>query len=645
MIPVKERQILMKLKLTKKQKKMLYRIIGAIVLLIAAEVVSRLFELPRAALIGIYLLPFACAGWDVVKKAVMNIGHGQLFDENFLMTVATIGAMAVGEYSEGAAVMIFYQTGELFQNIATTRSRKSVADLMDIRPDSAVVIRDGERVELHPSEIETGEIIEVRAGEKLPLDGIIVEGESSLNTAALTGESMPRDVAAGDEVLSGCVNLSGTLTIRTTKPFGESTVSKILSMVETAASKKAKSENFITKFAKVYTPAVVGAAVLLAAIPPLVSSISFSDSLMRALNFLVVSCPCALVISVPMSFFGGIGGASRKGVLIKGGNYMEALSEVTTVIFDKTGTLTRGEFSVTKVIPNGCTEEELLSAAAAAESGSNHPIARSLVREAELRGISVGEASAHRDFSGMGISCMADGEEILAGNAALMEKNGLPPAAGDIQGTVVHVARGGRYLGAVGISDTLKPDSVETISKLRSMGIRTVILTGDSKAAGEAAARELGVDEVFTGLMPQDKVAKAEELIAKEGKGKVAFAGDGINDAPVLSRADVGIAMGAYGADAAIEAADVVLMDDKPSGLLNAINISRKTLGIVKQNIVFALGVKALVLVTSALGYTNMWAAVFADVGVAVLAILNAMRALGRKPAPAEPSELVAAAA
>ncbi|MCR5123413.1 MAG: cadmium-translocating P-type ATPase [Ruminococcus sp.] len=630
--------------MSKKQKKMLYRIIGAVVLLAAALIVSHVFELPRPALIGIFLLPFACAGWDVVKKAVMNIGHGQLFDENFLMTVATIGAMAVGEYSEGAAVMIFYQTGELFQNIATTRSRKSVAALMDIRPDSAVVLRDGERVEVHPSEIETGEIIEVRAGEKLPLDGVIVEGGSSLNTAALTGESMPREVAAGDEVLSGCVNLSGTLKIRTTKPFGESTVSKILQMVENAASKKARSENFITKFAKVYTPAVVGAAVLLAVIPPLVTNIAFTDSLMRALNFLVVSCPCALVISVPMSFFGGIGGASRKGVLIKGGNYMESLSEVGTVIFDKTGTLTRGEFSVTKVIPNGCTEEELLSAAASAESGSNHPIARSLIREAELKEISFSSATDHKDHSGMGISCMADGSEILAGNAALMSANGIDFTKQELTGTVVHIARGGKYLGAVNISDTVKPDSRETIAKLREMGIRTVILTGDSKAAGEAAARELGVDEVFTELMPQDKVAKAEELIAA-GKGRVAFAGDGINDAPVLSRADVGIAMGAYGADAAIEAADIVLMDDKPSGIVTAIGISRKTIGIVKQNIAFALGVKALVLLTSALGITNMWAAVFADVGVAVLAILNAMRALGKKPPEPSAEELVPAAA
>ena len=634
----------MNIKLSKKQKKMLYRIIGAIVLLVAALIVSHVFELPRPALIGIFLLPFACAGWDVVKKAVMNIGHGQLFDENFLMTVATIGAMAVGEYSEGAAVMIFYQTGELFQNIATTRSRKSVAALMDIRPDSAVVLRGGERIEVHPSEIGPGELIEVRAGEKLPLDGVIVEGGSSLNTAALTGESMPREVAAGDEVLSGCVNLSGTLKIRTTKPFGESTVSKILQMVENAASKKARSENFITKFAKVYTPAVVGAAVLLAAVPPLVTNIAFTDSLMRALNFLVVSCPCALVISVPMSFFGGIGGASRKGVLIKGGNYMESLSQVGTVIFDKTGTLTRGEFSVTKVIPNGCTEEELLSAAASAESGSNHPIARSLIREAELREIGFSAAADHKDHSGMGISCKANGSEILAGNAALMSANGIEFSKQELTGTVVHIARGGKYLGAVNISDTVKPDSRETISKLREMGIRTVILTGDSKAAGEAAARELGVDEVFTELMPQDKVAKAEEIIAA-GKGRVAFAGDGINDAPVLSRADVGIAMGAYGADAAIEAADIVLMDDKPSGIVTAIGISRKTIGIVKQNIAFALGVKALVLLTSAFGITNMWAAVFADVGVAVLAILNAMRALGKKPKEPTAEELVPAAA
>lgn len=621
----------MKIKLTKKQNKMLTRIISAVILLVVAEIISHFVSLPRAALIGLYALPFACAGWDVIRKAVLHIGHGQLFDENLLMTIATIGAMTVGEYTEGAAVMIFYQTGELFQNIATSRSRKSVADLMDIRPDTAAVLRDGERVTVHPSEVAVGELIEVRAGEKLPLDGIITEGESSLNTAALTGESLPRDVKPGDEALSGCVNLSGTLTVRTTKEFGESTVSKILSMVENAASKKAKSENFITKFARYYTPIVVGAAVLLAVLPPLFTSIGFTDSVMRALNFLVVSCPCALVISVPMSFFGGIGGASGQGVLIKGGNYMETLSEVGTVIFDKTGTLTRGEFSVTSICASGCTAEYLLETAASAENGSNHPIARSLVSAAAERGIDPKPVTGHTERAGMGISCLLDGDEVLVGNAALMAAHGINVGGTEnVAGTVVHTARAGKYLGAVTISDTLKPESRETIAKLREMGVKTVILTGDSKAAGEAAARELGVDSVYTELLPQDKVAKAEEIISA-GAGKTAFVGDGINDAPVLSRADVGIAMGAFGADAAIEAADIVLMDDKPSGVVKAVEVSRRTLGIVRQNIVFAIAVKLIVLILSALGFANMWAAVFADVGVAVLAILNAMRALGTK--------------
>ena len=624
----------MKAKLTKKQKKMLIRIICAVVLLVIAEVVTHMVELPTAAQIGLFALPFACAGWDVVKKAVLHMGHGQLFDENFLMTVATVGAIAVGEYSEGAAVMIFYQTGELFQNIATTRSRKSVAELMDIRPDRAVVLREGERVTVHPSEVAVGELIEVRAGEKLPLDGIITEGESALDTAALTGESLPREVSVGSEVLSGCVNLSGTLTIRTTKEFGESTVSKILGMVENAASKKARSENFITKFARYYTPIVVGAAVLLAVLPPLFSEMTFTDSVMRALNFLVVSCPCALVISVPMSFFGGIGGASRQGVLIKGGNYMETLADVGTVIFDKTGTLTEGRFSVTGIRSAGCTAEQLLETAAAAESGSNHPIARSVVAAAEERGLELRPVTALTELAGMGISCELDGERVLVGNAALMVNNGISVSGAESAGgTVIHTALGGKYLGAVTISDSPKSDSRETIAKLKSMGIKTVILTGDSKSAGEAAARELGVDSVYAELLPQDKVAKAEELIKSEGKGKsrVAFVGDGINDAPVISRADVGIAMGAYGADAAIEAADVVLMDDKPSGVVRAVSISRRTLAIVRQNIVFAIGVKLIVLILSALGMANMWAAVFADVGVAVIAILNAMRALKAK--------------
>lgn len=615
----------MKYKLTKKQKKMLYRIIIAVILLAIAEAVTHLAALPKALEMLLFALPFVTAGYDVVKRAVMNIGHGQLLDENFLMTIATVGAFAVGELSEGAAVMIFYQVGELFQNIATTRSRKSVAALMDIRPDSAVILRDGQRVQLHPSEVEIGEIIEVRAGEKLPLDGVIISGESALNTAALTGESLPREVKVGDEVLSGCINLTGTLTVRTTKNFGESTVSKILELVENAASKKAHAENFITRFAKVYTPAVVGAAVILAFVPPLVTGITFTDSLMRALNFLVVSCPCALVISVPMSFFGGIGGASKQGVLIKGGNYMETLANVGTVIFDKTGTLTRGEFSVTKITPVDCSENELLMSAACAEKQSNHPIARSLTKAAAEHGITAETAADYKELSGLGLSCKLGTDEILAGNAALMKQHGLAPVKSET--TCVHVAKGGKYLGCIELGDTLKSNSKATISELRALNIRTVILTGDSKSAGESAAKSLGVDEVFTELMPQDKVAQAEKIISSGG-GKVAFAGDGINDAPVLSRADVGIAMGAYGADAAIEAADIVLMDDDPKSLITAIRISRKTIGIVKQNIALALGVKALVLVTSAFGITNMWAAVFADVGVAVLAILNAMRAL-----------------
>ncbi len=617
----------MKHKLTKKQKKMLCRIVTAILLLIAAEVVTHLFTLPVWAQIMIFLLPFGVAGYDVVRKAVLGIGNKQLFDENFLMTVATVGAMAVGEYSEGAAVMLFYQVGELFQSIATTRSRKSVAALMDIRPDSAVVIRDGERIDIHPEEVEVGELIEVTAGEKLPLDGIVETGESTLNTAALTGESLPREVCPGDEVLSGCVNLTGTITVRTTKPFGESTVSKILELVENASSKKARAENFITKFARYYTPVVVIAAVLVAVLPPLFTDVTFKTQLYRALNFLVVSCPCALVISVPMSFFGGIGGASRQGVLIKGGNYMETLSKVGTVIFDKTGTLTRGEFGVTEMIADGCGADELLCAAASAELSSNHPIGRSLVRAAEQKEISLTRPESCTEHSGRGISCVVNGSKILAGSVSLMKENGITCRKTEHSGTAVHVARDGKYLGVIIVSDVLKPESKEAISQLKSLGVRTVILTGDAKKAGEAAAAALGIDEVHTELMPQDKVALAEKLIA-EGSGSTAFVGDGINDAPVLSRADVGIAMGAMGADAAIEAADIVLMDDKPTGIVTAVKISRKTLRIVHQNIVFAIGIKVIVLLTSALGFTNMWAAVFADVGVAVLAILNAMRAL-----------------
>lgn len=616
------------MKLTRKQKKMLIRIILGIVLLIAAAVTSRVFELPKLALVGIFLVPFAVAGYDVVFKAVRNIGHGQVFDENFLMTIATVGAMIVGEYSEGAAVMLFYQVGELFQNIATSRSRRSVAELMDIRPDSAVVLRDGKAEEVHPSEVAVGESIIIKPGEKIPLDCTVITGSSNIDTAALTGESLPREVCEGDEVLSGCINLSGAITCRTTKEFGESTVSKILELVENASAKKARAENFITRFARVYTPAVVGAAALLAILPPLITGAEFSVWVMRALNFLVVSCPCALVISVPMSFFGGIGGASREGVLIKGGSYMETLAGAGTVVFDKTGTLTKGEFSVKRAIARGCSEQELLNIAAAAESGSNHPIAQSLAKAAE--GISA-NIEDFTELAGRGISCKVDGRTVLAGNSRLMEQEGIAYDHSELAGTAVHIARDGEYLGVIEIGDTLKSKSRDTVAKLKKLGIKTVILTGDSKAAGEAVAKSLGVDKVYAELMPENKVECTERLIAesrRDKSGSVVFVGDGINDAPVLSRADVGIAMGAAGADAAIEAADIVLMDDDPSKLITAMKISRRTLAIVRQNIVLALGIKAIVLITSAFGITNMWAAVFADVGVAVLAILNAMRAL-----------------
>lgn len=618
------------MKLTRKQKKMLIRIILGIVLLIAAAAASHIFELPKLAQAGIFLVPFAVAGYDVVFRAVRNIGHGQVFDENFLMTIATVGAMIVGEYSEGAAVMLFYQVGELFQNIATSRSRRSVAELMDIRPDSAVVLRDGKTAEVHPSEVAVGESIVIKPGEKIPLDCVVLTGSSSVNTAALTGESLPREVCEGDEVLSGCINLSGTITCRTTKEFGESTVSKILELVENASSKKARAENFITRFARVYTPSVVGAAVLLAILPPLITGAELSVWVMRALNFLVVSCPCALVISVPMSFFGGIGGASREGVLIKGGSYMETLAGAGTVVFDKTGTLTKGEFSVSRVIARGCSEQELLNIAAAAESGSNHPIAQSLAKAAE--GVSP-DIEDFTELAGRGISCKVGGMSVLAGNSRLMEQEGIAYERAELAGTAVHVVRDGEYLGVIKISDTLKPQSRDTVARLKKLGVKTVILTGDSKAAGDAAAKSLGVDKVYAELMPENKVECTERLIEESRRnksGSVVFVGDGINDAPVLSRADVGIAMGAAGADAAIEAADIVLMDDDPSKLITAMAISRRTLSIVRQNIILALGIKAAVLITSAFGITNMWAAVFADVGVAVLAVLNAMRALKR---------------
>ncbi len=614
------------MKLSKKHKKRLIRIILSLVLLCAAAVLTKSVQLHGYIQAALYFIPFLTAGYDIVLKALRNIGHGQIFDENLLMTIATVGAFAVGEYSEGAAVMIFYQVGELFQSIATDRSRRSVAALMDIRPDSAAVIRDGERKEVHPSEVQTGEIIEIRPGEKVPIDCIVVSGISAVDPSALTGESVPKDVSSGSEILSGCVNINGTITCRTTKPFGESTASKILELVENASSKKARAENFITKFARVYTPAVVLAAALLAVIPTLIVGHPHKW-ILRALTFLVVSCPCALVISIPMSFFGGIGGASGRGILIKGGGCMETLSKIKCMVFDKTGTLTQGRFSVRKISPvEGIEEKELLTIAAAAESGSNHPIARSIVSEAEKNGFELPKTSDYREFSGKGISCKVNGSEILAGNAKLIPGIGENNA----EGTVVYISKDGGYIGAVYIGDEIKANSKDTIEKLNKMGIASVMLTGDSRAAAEVTADKLGITQVHSSLLPQDKLDILEKIISQY-PGTTAFAGDGINDAPALSRADIGIAMGAAGSDAAIEAADIVLMDDDPKNIVTAIAIARKTLAIVRQNIAFALGVKLIVLIGGALGFANMWAAVFADVGVAAIAVVNAMRALNTK--------------
>ncbi len=617
--------------MTKRQKTMLLRIIIGAVLLIAAVLAP--YEGPwRFAL---FLPAYFTVGWDVLWRAVRNIANGQVFDENFLMALATVGAFCTGffgegEYPEAVFVMLFYQVGELFQGYAVGKSRRSISSLMDLRPDYANLETDGEVAQVDPEDVPVGGVIVVKPGEKIPLDGTVIEGSSTLNTAALTGESMPRSVGAGESVPSGCVNLSGVLRIRVEKEFGESTVAKILDLVENASSKKARAENFITRFARYYTPAVVIGAVLLAVIPPLFMG-GWGQWVQRALTFLVVSCPCALVISVPLSFFGGIGGASRQGILIKGGNYMEALAAADTVVFDKTGTLTQGVFKVTEIRPEGMSEKELLELAALAESWSDHPISRSL-KEAwggEPDRSRVGEAE---ELSGRGVRVQVDGRSVCAGNRRLMDEIGARCPENTAAGTVVHVAVDGAYAGHIIIADQLKADSKDAIKELRERGIKTVMLTGDSKAAGEAAARELGIDQVHTELMPAGKVGMVERLLGERtGRGRLAFVGDGINDAPVLSRADVGIAMGALGSDAAIEAADVVLMDDKPSKLSLAIRISRRTIAIVKENIWFALGVKGLVLLLTALGVTGMWLAVFADVGVMVLAVLNAARALSTR--------------
>ena len=611
--------------MSKKQKRMLFRVLAsavlfAVALLLPTEGWLRLFT---------FLIPYAVIAWDVLWRAVRNIAHGQVFDENFLMSLATVGALATGEYPEAVFVMLFYQVGELFQSYAVDQSRKSITSLMDIRPDYANIEVDGQLRQVDPEDVAVGDTIVIKAGERIPLDGVVLEGTSNVDTAALTGESLPREVQPGDDVISGCVNLSGLLRVRVTKAFEESTVAKILDLVENSSSKKAKAENFITKFARYYTPAVVLAAVALALLPPLFTSIQWVDSIQRALNFLVVSCPCALVISVPLSFFGGIGGASKNGILVKGGNYLEVLAKTELVVFDKTGTLTRGVFNVTAIHPDHCGEAQLLELAALAESYSDHPISRSL-KEAYGKELDASRVSNVEELSGRGVRATVDGRQICAGNDKLMEDIGVSWHPCHRVGTTVHVASDGVYLGHIVISDEVKPDAKEAITALKACGVRrTVMLTGDAKAVGESVAQELGLDEVHTQLLPADKVTRVEALLGEVSpKGALAFVGDGINDAPVLSRADIGIAMGGLGSDAAIEAADIVLMDDKPSKLADAIRIARRTLAIVRQNIVFALAVKFLVLALSAAGVANMWEAVFADVGVSVIAILNAMRAL-----------------
>lgn len=611
----------------KKHKRLLVRIIVSLVLTAAAFITERLLPFDLWYLnLAIYVLPYLIAGYDVLRAAFLGIIHGRLLDEKFLMAAATIGAFAVGEYPEAAAVMIFYQTGELFQGIAVGRSRRSIAALMDIRPDSATVIRDGEEVTLSPEEVGIGETLVIRPGEKIALDGIVIDGSSSVNTSALTGESLPREVSVGDRVISGTVNINGVIRARVSGVYGESTVSKILELVEHSSEKKARTESFITRFARWYTPAVVFSALALAILPPLFLHGGWADWIHRALIFLVVSCPCALVVSVPLSFFGGIGGAARRGILIKGANYLEVLSKTDTVVFDKTGTLTKGSFSVDAVHASEISEAELLEIAAAAESFSNHPIAESVVEAhaSEIDKSRIGEVKEH---SGMGVEALIDGERYFVGNRRLMEKADARYRDCHLSGTVIHVSREDEYLGHIIINDELKPTSANAISGLRELGVqRSVMLTGDSEEVARRVADKLDITEVHAGLFPADKVKVLESLLSD--KPRVAFVGDGINDAPVLSRADVGIAMGALGSDAAIEAADIVLMDDDPEKLVSAVRISRKTMRIARENIVFALAVKAVILALGALGIAGMWLAVFGDVGVLIIAILNSMRAM-----------------
>ena len=607
--------------MSRKQKKNLIRILAAVVVLL----LSVLLPVADWIKIVIALVAYGLAGWDVLWGAVRGIAHGQVFDEKFLMAVATLGAIASQDYNEACAVMIFYQIGELFQGIAVGKSRRDIAALMDIRPDTANVLRDGVEQEVSPEEVAVGETIVVKPGEKIPLDGEVIEGSTAVNTAALTGESLPQDKNVGDKVISGSINMTGVIKVRTTSEFGESTVARVLELDENSASKKAKVENFITRFARYYTPCVVIAALILAIIPPLFVG-NWWDWVNRALTFLVVSCPCALVVSVPLSFFGGIGGASRKGILIKGSNYLETLSKVNTAVFDKTGTLTKGSFAVTAIHPAKVSNDELLDIAAVAECNSNHPIAQSIVA-AHKGHINPERVSSVKEIAGRGVEAVIDGRTIYVGNSKLMDDVHADWHECHHVGTVIHIAENGKYLGHIVISDEPKPDSKKAIQQLKALGVKKVVmLTGDSRKVAENVASELGVDEVRAELLPADKVTEVEKLL--ESDGPLAFVGDGINDAPVLSRADVGIAMGALGSDAAIEAADVVLMDDKPSKIPEAMNIARKTMRIVRQNIIVSLTVKGLVLIITAIGMGNMWYAVFADVGVLILAVLNAMRAL-----------------
>lgn len=618
--------------MSSKQKKTLTRIIVSFVIFVPLFVLEHLGvfdKLPNEWILGgIYLVPYIIIGYDIIIKAARNISHGQVFDENFLMMIATFGAFGVKEFEEAVAVMLFYQVGELFQGYAVGKSRQSISEMMDICPEYANIEENGELKQVDPDDVEIGSIIVIKPGEKVPLDGVIIEGNSMLDTAALTGESVPRSAKAGDEIVSGCVNGSGTLKVKTTKAFEDSTVAKILELVENASSKKARVENFITRFAKYYTPVVTIAAVIIAIIPSIITG-NWGDWITRACIFLVISCPCALVISVPLGFFSGIGSASRIGVLVKGSNFLEAVAEVTTIVMDKTGTLTKGEFKVSEIVPSGISEERLLEIAAYGESFSTHPIAAS-IKEAYDNKIDTDRIKDVKEISGHGVELLLDGKDTLVGNGKLLKSHNISYEEHKSGGTVVYVAYDNTFAGAIVISDTIKDGAKEAVADMKKVGVKNVVmLTGDRQKAAEEVAKELGIDTVYSELLPSDKVQKVEELLAsKTGKEKVAFVGDGINDAPVLTRADVGIAMGSMGSDAAIEAADIVLMDDDVRKIASTVKIARKTLGVVKQNIVFALGVKLIVLILGALGVANMWEAVFADVGVSVIAILNSMRVL-----------------